>query len=66
MSVASEFYLARAAECAREAEATGLENVKERYLRSQEAWLSMAGKLQRGETLRAEAASQKALLADTN
>jgi hypothetical protein len=66
MSVASEFYLARAADCAREAEATALENVKERYLRSQEAWLSMAGKLQRGEVMRAEAASEKALLSDTN
>lgn len=64
MSVASEFYLARAADCAREAEATGLENVKERYLRSQAAWLSMAGKLQQGEMMRDQAAAEKALATD--
>ena len=66
MSVTSEFYLARAAECAREAEATVLTNVRERCLRSQEAWLSMASRLRKGERLRAEAAAGKALGTETN
>jgi hypothetical protein len=66
MSVTSEFYLARAAECAREAEATVLANVRERCLRSQDAWLTMANRLRKGETLRDEAAAEKALRNDTN
>jgi len=66
MSVTSEFYLARAAECAREAEATVLANVRERCLRSQEAWLTMANRLRKGEALRDEAAAEKALRSDTN
>jgi hypothetical protein len=49
MSTTSDFYLARAAECAREAEATVLANVKERCLRSQEAWLAMANRVLKGE-----------------
>jgi hypothetical protein len=66
MSVTSEFYLARAAECAREAEATVLANVRDRCLRSQEAWLFMANRLQKGERMRHEAAAEKALGTDTN
>ena len=57
---------ARAAECAREAEATALSNVRERCLRSQEAWLSMANRLHKGERLRHEAAAEKALKAEAN
>jgi hypothetical protein len=60
MSVTSDFYLARAAECASEAAATRLDNVKERCLRSQAAWLAMAHRLSRGEKLRDEAAAEKA------
>lgn len=59
MSVTSEFYLARAAECVLEAEATVLTNVREHCLRSQEAWLSMANRLRKGELLRAKAAAGK-------
>ncbi|MBA2932901.1 hypothetical protein HZF05_02210 [Sphingomonas sp. CGMCC 1.13654] len=66
MSVTSEFYLARAAECAREAEATVLTNVRERCLRSQEAWLAMANRLRKGERLRDEAAAEKALKVEAN
>jgi hypothetical protein len=54
MSVTSNFYLARAAECAAEARRTGLENVRERYLRSEAAWLAMADRHIRAETMRAE------------
>ncbi len=60
MSVTSDFYLARAAECANEAAATRLDNVRERCLRSQAAWLAMAHRLSRGEKLRDEAAAEKA------
>jgi hypothetical protein len=63
MSITSEFYLARAAECAHEAEATVLENVRERYLRSEAAWLTMANRVQRGEAFREGTAAEKALLA---
>lgn len=59
MSITSDYYLARAAECARDAEASALENVKERCLRSQEAWLAMANRLQRGEQMRDRAAAEK-------
>ena len=60
MSVTSEFYLARAAECVREAETTLLANVRERCRRSEEAWLAMANRLRKGERLRDEAAAEKA------
>ena len=66
MSVTSEFYLARAAECAREAEATVLANVRERCRRSEEAWLAMANRLRKGERMRDEAAAEKALRIETN
>jgi hypothetical protein len=66
MSITSEFYLARAAECAREAEATVLANVKERCLRSREAWLSMADRVLKGEHMRDQAAVEKALRSDAN
>ena len=60
MSVTSDFYLARAAECAQAAEAAGLDNVRDRFRRSEAAWLAMAGRLQRGEELRDVAAAEKA------
>lgn len=66
MSITSDFYLARAAECAREAEATALANVRDRCLRSQEAWLSMANRLRKGEAMRDRAAAEKALLGEPN
>ena len=66
MSVTSEFYLARAAECARDAEATALANVRERCLRSQEAWLAMANRLHKGERMRDQAAAEKALRTEAN
>jgi len=66
MSVNSEYYLARAAECAADAEKATLDNVKDRYRRSEAAWLSMAGRLQRGETMRAQITAEKAAhLAET-
>jgi len=53
MTVTKAFYLARAAECAADAQSTVLENVRDRCLRSQAAWLAMADRLDRIETMRA-------------
>lgn len=59
MSHTSAFYLACADECAREASATILENVRERHLRSEAAWRAMAARLLHGERIRLAAAAAK-------
>ena len=61
MSVTREFYLTRADECAAEAAAAPLENVRERALRSEAAWRAMAQRMQRVEAQRviAEATRQE-------
>ena len=65
MSVTTDFYLARAAECARDAEATALDNVRDRFRRSEAAWRVMADRLQRGEEMRdADLAAKAARVAD--
>ena len=53
MSATSDFYLARADECAREADRSRLDNVRDRCLRSEQAWRQMADRLHRAETMRA-------------
>ena len=58
-----EFYLARAAEARREAEAATLANVRERCLRSEAAWLSMAERAERTEKMRARSEADKAAAA---
>jgi hypothetical protein len=63
MSATSDFYLACATECAVEAQRTTLENVRERCLRSQTAWLAMADRYIRAETMRAELIANKQALA---
>jgi hypothetical protein len=60
MSATSEFYRARAAESAAQAEATSLDNVRERCLRAEAAWLLMAERLTRAEVSRREQAVEKA------
>lgn len=60
MSATSDFYLARAEESARDAANTTLGNVRERALRSEAAWRSMAERLQRGEVMRDTLAAAKA------
>jgi hypothetical protein len=60
MSITSEFYMARAEECAREAENATLANVRERCQRSEAAWRSMADRLIRGEAMRVTLAAEKA------
>ena len=59
MSATSDFYLARAAECAAEAQAATLDNVRERCLRSEAAWQMMADRLKRAEKMRAEIVAHK-------
>jgi len=60
MSTTSDFYRARAAESAREAEAAVLDNVRDRCLRAEAAWLAMADRLTRAEDMRAAKESEKA------
>ena len=60
MSTTSDFYQNRADECARDAAATSLANVRERYLRSEAAWRAMADRQMRGEAMREAHAAEKA------
>lgn len=55
-----EFYHARAAQCAHEAEATNLVNVRERLLNARLAWLQMAERLERTNEARAVGLAPKA------
>lgn len=64
MSATSDFYLARAAESALQAETTKLSNVRDRWLRAETAWRAMADKVVKSETERAELAREKALRVD--
>ena len=54
MSSASTYYFARATECGREADEAALDNVKQRFLRSQSAWLAMAERMALQESRAAE------------
>ena len=65
MALASEFYLARAAECAREAEETKLENVRDRSKRAEAAWLLMADQSSAREVERDAVAAEKAAKAES-
>ena len=58
-----ETYLARAAEARRDADATSLDNVRDRCLRSAAAWTEMAERAQRTEAMRATLAAAKATAA---
>ena len=60
MSTTSEFYLARAAECARDAQAAGLDNVRDRFLRAEHAWQKMADQILRSEEARKSKADEVA------
>jgi hypothetical protein len=63
MSVQHEFYLARAAEAKRDADAATLANVRDRCLRSEAAWRSMAERAERTEKMRAKSEADKAAAA---
>ena len=60
MSSTVDFYLARAAENAQTARETLLENVRQRSLRAEAAWLAMANKLIRVEEKKKRDAEDKA------
>jgi hypothetical protein len=60
VSATSDFYLNRATEAAREAREAVLDNVRERSLRSEAAWLTMAERLTRAEAMRAQQVAEKA------
>lgn len=55
-----EFYQERAAQCAREAEATNLVNVRDRLLNARLTWLQMAERLERTNESRAVGLAHKA------
>jgi len=55
-----EIYLTRAAEAREAAEAATLDNVRERCLRSEEAWMLMADRAERTEKMRATLLAAKA------
>jgi hypothetical protein len=61
-----EFYIDRAAQCAREAEASNLDNVRERHLRSRAAWLAMAERLELTNRARDTLAAEKAAIAEAS
>jgi DNA-binding transcriptional regulator YdaS (Cro superfamily) len=60
MSAQHEFYLERAAEAHASAGAATLDNVRERWLRSEATWTEMAARTARGELMRAKIIADKA------
>lgn len=60
MSAQQDFYLARASEARRDAEAATLDNVRERCLRSEAAWNEMAGRAGRTDKMRIKGEAAKA------
>jgi hypothetical protein len=55
-----DFYIARAAECRRDAEAASLDNVRNRSLSAAEAWEQMADRARRTQSFRAAHEAEKA------
>ena len=55
-----ETYLARADQARAEADAATLENVRDRCLRAEAAWLEMAARAERTEKMRATQLAEKA------
>ena len=64
MSQQRDFFIARAAEARRDADAATLSNVRERCLRAAEAWEQMAARVERTGRMRAETEARKAALAE--
>ena len=60
MSQTQQFYRDRAADARRDAEATSLANVRDRFLHAADAWEQMAARLARTERGRAETEARKA------
>jgi hypothetical protein len=60
MSVQHEFYLERAAEARAGASTATLDNVRDRWLRSEATWTEMAARSERGEKMRQKLIDDKA------
>lgn len=60
MSAQRDFYLERAAEARATAGAATLDNVRDRWLRSEATWTEMAARSDRGEKMRARMIAEKA------
>ena len=60
-----EVYLLRAEQARSEAEEASLENVRERCLRAEAAWMEMAARADRTEKMRADLLAAKAALAES-
>lgn len=64
MSTTSDFYLTQAEKCATDAAASPLTQVRDRNLRAEQAWRTMADKLIRTEEARADKEKQAAAAVD--
>jgi hypothetical protein len=60
MSAQHEFYLQRAAEAQVSAGAATLDNVRDRWLLAEAAWMDMAARSERSERMRAKLIADKA------
>ena len=60
MSAQREFYLARAAEARTVAAAATLDNVRDRWLRSEASWTEMAARSERCDQMRTKLMDEKA------
>jgi hypothetical protein len=60
MSGQKQFYLTRAAEARRDADAATLDNVRDRCLRAEAAWIGMADRADRTDKMRVKAEAEKA------
>jgi hypothetical protein len=60
MAAQHEFYLERAAEARATADAATLDNVRDRWLRSEASWTEMAARSERSEQMRAKLIAEKA------
>jgi hypothetical protein len=61
MSAQHEFYLERAAEARASAGAATLDNVRDRWLRSESSWTEMAARREHGDEMRAKLIAEKAI-----
>lgn len=61
MSAQHDYYLQRASEARAGATAATLDNVRDRWLRSEATWIEMAARCERGEKMRDALAAEKAL-----
>ncbi|MDO6413742.1 hypothetical protein Q4F19_05045 [Sphingomonas sp. BIUV-7] len=61
MSTESELCRARAAQARSEADASTLDNVRDRCLRAEAAWIAMAERGERADTMRAAIAASRAV-----